>query len=129
MFDSDFMEIIGKGNREEAIRKLKLFAANYVGAINAPGVSGNPSVYLPSDPRVFMDKLVGVTKKFKDIDGVNSFMTEATKALGSQEGIWHVLRNVESPQLSVAYLLLGERLRLRRPKTCGFQPPKRSLTY
>jgi hypothetical protein len=96
MFDSDFMEIIGKGNREEAIRKLKLFAANYVGAINAPGVSGNPSVYLPSDPRVFMDKLVGVTKKFKDIDGVNSFMTEATKALGSQEGIWHVLRNVES---------------------------------
>jgi len=91
--DVDFMRIVGGndiGKGKEAFGEL---IKKYIGKCEACTVT-NPNIKLPETPKEFFDKVVELTKRYSDKNGIDIF-NEAKKALYSQEGIWHAMKHID----------------------------------
>ena len=91
--DADFMTIIGNGNIQSGKNAFGELINKYAGKCQAC-TGGNPSQYLPDNPQEYIEKVVELTKRYSDKNGVDIFK-EAKKGFASQEGAWFAMKKIE----------------------------------
>ncbi|HMZ24093.1 MAG: hypothetical protein KDC31_07170 [Saprospiraceae bacterium] len=91
--DANFMTIIGNGNIQSGKNAFGELINKYAGKCQAC-TGGNPSQYLPDNPQDYIDKVVKLTKRYSDKNGVDIF-NEAKKGFTSQEGAWHAMQCID----------------------------------
>ncbi len=93
MGDTEFMRIVGNGKIGDGENAFGELISKYAGKCKACD-SGNPSNYLPDNPKDYIDKVVELTKRYSDKNGIDIFK-EAKKAYSSQEGAWHAMQHLD----------------------------------
>ncbi|MFS4491326.1 hypothetical protein [Maribacter sp. 2308TA10-17] len=91
--DLDFMNVIGSGNVQAGKNAFGELIKKYTGKCQAC-TGGNPSKYLPDNPQEYIDKVVELTKRYSDKNGIDIFK-EAKKGFASQDGAWHSMKHID----------------------------------